>query len=427
MRVGVVGMGAAGLYAARLLEGKVDDLRLFEARARVGGRLHTVGDSNGLAYDAGGEWLDADHHRALSLAQELGCPAEPTPRWPGLVVYQGSVCTEDDLWPEAVEDELRFEAMATELAQSLHPTPWLNTELAELDRISLQSFIDDHAESALGRWWLKAKYRSDESEDPERIGLLGWLVGFRHYLDREPDCASAYRMQHGMGVLFSRLAETIQTPIHFRKELTRVVQEGDSILLQFPDGETRVDRVILALPPKCLERIIFDPPLPAKKRCALEACQMSRCVKISMVFEKPWWKDEGWNGSMMCDMPLQQTWEATRGSVPVLNAYVGGSDADFWTHQRNVSQEAIRQLSEIFPAAEAHFREAFLYDWIGDSFAGGGFSNLAPGYVMEHMEHIASSIGGVHYAGEHTAAWTGFIEGALESGERAAEEVLSGA
>jgi monoamine oxidase len=424
MKVAVVGMGAAGIQAALLLEQAGIETRLFEARDRVGGRLYTVEGPDGLLYDAGGEWIDADHTRILEMARSIGVEPEPTPRWPGIVCYRGEMCNEHSLWSDALEDELRLEAAAEELARNMNPVPWDNEHLASFDDVTLAQFIDEQAQSERGKWWLRRRFGSDEGDDVERIGLLGWLAGYRMYLNREPDSMSAYRLSGGMGRLFERVAQTLKTPIHFEMALRRVINDGNRVILQFDDGEATVDHAILCLPPPALERICFDPALPPTKRCAIEACEMSRTIKISLQFKTKWWERRKWSGSLICDLPIQQTWDGTKGEVPVLNCYIGGRDADHFLTQTHPVPAALHQLAEIFPEAKDEFVNGILYDWVRDTFAMGSFSHLAPGYVLQHMKFIAEPLGRIHFAGEHTASWVGFIEGALESGERAVGEIL---
>ena len=150
---------------------------------------------------------------------------------------------------------------------------------------------------------------------------------------------------------------------------------------------------------------------------------MSRAVKISWVFERAWWHDEGWGGSMLCDGPLQQTWDGGLGDAPVLTAYVCGDQAAEWSRLGDPVKAGLYELTQIFPQASEHFNRGWWHDWVTDRYALGAFSNLAPGYVLEHMEHIAPPEKRIHFAGEHTATWIGFIEGALESAERAVGEV----
>lgn len=424
MKVAVVGLGIAGLRTALLLEKYGAEVELFEARGRPGGRLHTIDEGGGAIYEAGGEWIDGDHLRCMRLLEEFNVEPMARSSWPGKVVYHGKHRTEVDLWSDALEDDLRVEAAARELCRNLTEPPWRNTGSEELDRENVAAFLRSNTASERGLWWVTAKYRSDEGEDLGQVGLLGWLSGYLHYLDRDGDVMSAYRVPGGWRHLCERMLGRLRATAHFSKVLERIHQDSDGVTLEFDDGKTRVDRVVLTLPPPALERVVFEPALDCPKRCAIEACPMGRSVKISWEFEEPWWRDQGWGGNMTCDGPIQQTWDGSMGDAAILSAYVCGGDAAEWAGLGDPVRAGLYELSQILPEAAKSFRRGWFHDWITDPYCRGSFSHLAPGYVLEHMEHIATPVGRIHFAGEHTALWTGFIEGALESAERVVPEIL---
>ena len=426
MTVGVVGLGLSGLRTAMLLERKGFDVKLFEARGRPGGRLHTIDEGAGVLYEAGGEWIDADHHRMIRLLGEFDMEPEARPTWPGRVRFRGKTTTEDEIWNNALEDDLRVEAAAREMCRNLKSPPWHNEDHTELDQRSLGDFLREHTQSDEGLWWVTAKFRSDEGDDPDRIGLLGWLVGYMHYLERDGDMMSAYRVPGGFRQLCERMVNSLRTQPVYGAVLQKVSQDGGGLWLHFERSRERVDRVVITLPPPALERVIFEPALTVDKRCAVEACRMSRAVKISWVFEDFWWRYEGWGGSMLCDSPLQQTWDGSLGEAPVLTAYICGDQAAEWSRLGDPVKAGLYELSQIHPVASEKFVQGWWHDWVTDRYALGAFSHLAPGYVLEHMEHIAPPENRVHFAGEHTATWIGFIEGALESAERAVGEIIGG-
>ena len=150
MTIGVVGLGLAGLRTAMLLERRGYDVKLFEARGRPGGRLHTIDEGRGILYEAGGEWIDADHHRVIGLLSEFRLEPEGRPTWPGQVRFRGSITTEDEIWNEALEDDLRVEAAAREMCRNLNSPPWENEDHAELDQRSLGDFLREHTQSDEG-------------------------------------------------------------------------------------------------------------------------------------------------------------------------------------------------------------------------------------------------------------------------------------
>jgi monoamine oxidase len=172
--------------------------------------------------------------------------------------------------------------------------------------------------------------------------------------------------------------------------------------------------------------VVFEPALKVTKRCAIEACGMGRAIKIVFEFDTPWWRKDGWNGSMFCDGPLQQLWDGTIGEAPILSAYICGEQAKEWLAKPEPVREALQHLAKIAPEASDHFVRGWVHDWCNDPYSRGAYSNLPPGYVLHFMQHISTPEQRVHFAGEHTAMWTGFIEGAIESAERVVPEVLDG-
>ncbi len=425
MKVGVVGLGYAGLRTAALLERAGVEVELFEARGRPGGRMHCVDEGDGAVYEAGGEWIDADHHRVLKLMRDFGMEPDARANWPQKLIFKGKHTTEHLVWNDALEDDLRVEAVAREMCRNLRNPPWENTDSAELDSRRLGDFLREHTNSERGLWWVNAKYRSDEGDDTDRIGLLGWLTGYLHYLDREGDVMSAYRIPGGSRHLCERMVSQLKAEPQFGAVLQRVRQNADGVRLVFEDGMADVDKLVLTLPPPCLERVVFEPALSVPKRCSIEACGISRAIKIAWHFDHPWWRDEDWGGSMLCDGPLQQTWDGSMGDAAVLVAYVCGDDAARWAELGDPVSAGLYELGQLFPAAPAHFKRGWFHNWQKDPFSQGAFSHLAPGYVLEHMSHMAPAEGRIFFAGEHTSLWIGFLEGALESAERVVREVVS--
>ncbi len=428
MKIAAVGAGISGMQTAGLLGVLGHDVTVFEARDRVGGRLETVHDGD-ATYEAGGEWIDADQPRLHKLINSIQGGLDEAVREPSLAIFKGEVRRTDDLWQDLVEDETAVELSARALARELELPAWKNRKFAKYDSLDLASFLKQNCQSERGFWWMNANLRSDEGDDLNRIGLLGWLTGYIHYIDREnlnrgESEMSAYRTPLG----FSRLLEAMQGAmlgeLRLGQVLRRVTQLAGKVTLHFDDTSEVFDRVILTLPPPCLEHIVFDPPLPSAKRCAIEACGMSRAIKIALQFKQPWWNERGFCGRFHCDGALQQMWDGTRGGAPVLIAYICGERAVEWTSLTEPVSAALYELSQYFPEATESFERGWIHDWVHDPYSRGAFSHYAPGYALEHSQNIVVPFDRVHFAGEHTATWVGFIEGALESAERVVQEVL---
>ena len=426
MRVGIVGLGLAGLRTAMLLERAGLEVSLFEARDRVGGRASTVEGSRGPLHEAGPEFIDADHGRMLALLAELALTPRRRPAAPGHVNFRGERRNDAELWSDARADEAAVEAAARDLTRTLAAPPWTNRQAADLDRQTVADFMRTRARSERGSFWLDAKYRTDEGDDLDRVGALGWLVGFTLYADRKGDEMGALRLPGSTADLCRRMLTTVRARPVLRSTLRGVRHERAGVVLRFADcREVTVDRAVIALPAPCVPDLEFSPPLDPRQREAITACRFGRAVKICWEFEEAWWRAEGWTGSLTCDGPLQRTWDASIGEAAVLCAYVVGRDAVAWTRRGDPVRQGIEALTAMYPAAAKPFVRGCFHDWIHDPLARGVHSHFQPGFVLTHMEHLAGPTGRVHFAGEHTATWSGFMEGALESADRVTREILA--
>jgi len=427
MKVAIVGLGPAGCRAAMLLNQPGIDLHLFEARERIGGRLHTVSLEEGGFYEAGAEWIDADQERILGLLEQFGQKPSISRQFPGRVVYRGEVCQEDDPWEDCLASVEGVENAADLLLLDIEEPAYANVLYQDLDDQNLGDFLNRHATTPRGRWWLESTSRSDEGDDTENISLLGWLAGCLKYQEREPGDMSAYRFPFGATRFCEQMLEDLPQAPRFGVPLRRVERSFDQISLVFDDFVEDFDRVVLCLPAGPLAQVAFDPPLSESKQVAIEEVLSCRAIKISLFFDKPWWKEDGkWSGRALTDFCVQQVWDATRGDGPyVMNCYICGDGAEEILASSDPIQKAFRAVSELGTIPEGCFLGGAVHDWIHDPYSLGGFSNLPPGFVLGGMEYLGQAEGRIHFAGEQTSTWIGFIEGALESAERVAAEVLA--
>lgn len=409
MKIGVVGAGPAGLHAALALQ-RDHQVEVFEARDRPGGRLWTAT----AGYEAGGEWIDADHRRVL--ASLSSCGIVPVTEEAEYRVFHRGIGTWGPTESMSAAKE-EVDDAAAYLARQVTATPW-DSEME--DRLTVADFIEECCPSE-DRWWPTVYYRSDEGEDLDRIGLLGWLTGYRNYLEREAGASSTYRVPGGMTGWIQEVVCQLRRPLHFHHVLRGVLQSGDQVWLDFGGEAMAFDRVVLAIPPRCLERILFEPDLPVDKRRAIEGCRMGRTIKIGLVYRTRWWERSGWSGYLFTDAPLQQVWPSVGSAA--LCAYIGGEDALSWLDHPNPVRAAAIALEEHIPGGLDQLIGGTLHDWVSDPYSRGGFSHLAPGYVKGPMQHIFEPVGRIHFAGEHVSLWTGFIEGALESAENVVGEI----
>lgn len=418
-------MGVAGLRTMMLLREAGHDVLGFEARQRTGGRLHTIRSNEGF-YEAGGEWIDADHHRTLALLRELqGEPITDT-LYPGTVLQRGKRYREGDYGELNNKAMERVEEEADRLAIDLDEVPWHNALYANFDQMTLGGWLDQQAgKTSEARRILEGIYRSDEGEDTSEIGLLGWLIGRLPGLERTGGEMSSARFPNGAQGFCDAMVP-YGGPIKFGCALQTVMIDGKNVGLVLNDDYLDwFDQVILALPAGCLRDITFEPGISEAKQAAFDAVHTSRTIKIALHFEKQFWSG---SSRHLTDGALQQVWNAhpsASESGVTLLAYLGGEEAIELAllGEEEAGRVLVEELEIVLPGAKQHFVRATLHDWVHDDFSGGGFFSLPPGYVLDHYEALVRSEGPIHFVGDFAGRWIGTIEGALESAERVAETI----
>ncbi|HXH61738.1 MAG TPA: NAD(P)/FAD-dependent oxidoreductase [Fimbriimonadaceae bacterium] len=383
MKVVIVGAGVAGLRTAMLLQRLGVSVSVIEARSRVGGRLCTVPVDGGF-YEAGGEWIDADHFRVLSLLDELGLEAE---RQEGRRSYFFDGMLSEGLWQQAEE---------------------ANARLKSAGRVggSLGCLLDSVATDERTRRYLEAVALSDEGTDSRNVDLAEWLRFSRQYEGRgdENEEMSAYRFAGGASRMCEAMALGIEVVLG--EELV-AVEAGPTLV--FASGRREAcDACVLTLPPPCLSRISGTPNVA-------EPYYMSETCKVALQYSSDGF---GACSSLLSDLPVQQVWSGGRDGAHVLTCYVNGSGRARLLAESDPVQVA-RECVEPLCGGPRSFISGRIHDWVEDPFAGGGFPYLPVGEVKPSVPRG----GPVWYAGDWAAEWTGFIEGALESAENAVEEM----
>lgn len=422
MNIAVVGAGFSGLRAAMLLEAQGHQVTVYEARDRVGGRAHSVRGESGF-YEAGGEWIDSDHSRCLNLLQELGLTHESHDQWPGRLLWRDEDRPEDEPWPSAVASSEALESWAETAISAMPDEAWEHPQAHQLDHETLGSKLRQVSTDEASAWYLNATNRSDEGEDPDRVGLLGWLVGYRHYLSRTGTEMSAYRFGNGAQAVCEAMEARLGKEVLLSKVLKSVANYEDHVELWFGDEVAFYDACVLTLPPKVLLDVDFGPDLPLESENAWQSMGSARAIKVVLEFSEPIWERKGWKGRLLTDTAIMQSWSGGRNGLHALTCYICGDLADATRKQKEPEKNILESLESLIPGSKGAFVRAHLHDWIGDPFSKGAFSSLAPGSVTKSLIYATAPVGRTYFAGEWTATWAGFYEGALESAERVANQI----
>jgi monoamine oxidase len=177
-----------------------------------------------------------------------------------------------------------------------------------------------------------------------------------------------------------------------------------------------------------LRKLRFAPDLSLKKREALHASTYGSLVKTLLEFDSRFWATDG-PFVRIEEGDLNSIWEctqATEGGILVL-----WSSLEQTPELRSLSEEervnwSLRALDKVLPGCSEHFVKGRSFDWSASPFSAGGYSYFQRGYLTKHAQHLPTSENLLHFGGEHTSPFCGYMEGALESGHRVALEILKG-
>lgn len=451
--VAIVGGGIAGLTAAWRLIHQGHEVHLYEGSKRTGGRMFTRRNFNadGMFVEQGGELVDTQHTHIIALAKELGVPMQNLRRdEPGLdfIWLQNRVRTERDV-PAA------FRPLGEKLAadwNGIYDKDRAFTDKARmLDGISLAAYLRDRGQG-IEPWVIQlliAAYEPELGATAQQQSCLN-LIDFinpdtSHGFEIFGPSDESWRIQGGNDTLPTVLTERLRGKIalHLGHTLTSISEHNDRIRLSFdsPEGTRTVEheRVILAMPFTVLRGIrgVYDLPLtPLKKRCIREMGYGSN-VKVFRSFTRRLWRepvpgrDFICNGSVFGQQPtFQNVWETSRGQTGergIITNLLGGKRGA--TFSEDMLAGYLDALDAVFPGLKRTFDGRMgTMNWPKMPFAKASYSCPFVGqYTWMYDESRKPALDGrLLFAGEHTSSVSpGFMNGGVESGERAAAEAIA--
>ena len=451
-RTVVVGAGLAGLTAAHRLKQAGVVAKIHEASPRVGGRCWTLRGAfaEGQIAEHGGELIDQGHTAIRQLAGELGLKLDN--------LLQGEANGTEAAYSfdgkpysfAQATDDLKavWQKIHSDVSTASYPTLYnLSTPRGrELDRMSIVDWIEESVpggmSSPLGQLLDVAytiEYGADSSEQSS-LNLL-YLLGYRGQGQLRIFGASneKYHVVGGNDQITTLLADRLAGQVTFGSELVAIRLRADgSYTLAFRQGSTTrtvaADRVILALPFSILRSSvdISQAGFSERKLTAIRELGMGTNSKLHVQFKTRHWNGLGCNGETYSDTGYQSTWEVTRaqsGKAGILVDYTGGTiGASFGSGTPSSrAREFLRQLEPVLPGITNQWNGRATIDfWPADPWTKGSYSYWKVGQYTKFAGAEGEREGNCHFAGEHTSVdFQGYLNGAVETGERAADEILA--
>ena len=432
----VAGAGLAGLCAARDLSALGASVTVVDARDRVGGRVWTIRD--GFAErqhaEAGGDIIDGGHQEIRALAGDLGLTLTRILRGG----FGGSVQLDAAGRPRIVaRSAVRgWERLARELEPVTRPyrlaeQRWDSPITADLCRKSVSGWLDEVGADAELRATATGM-RGFFLADPEELSLIALVDLFAE--SEAPALDKMYRIDGGNDRLASALAAPLGDRLHLGTELVAVSHRGRTVRASLKNGKAlaqiNCDYLVLALPATTLRRIPFTPSLPAQQHDAVANLRYGHATKTLMQFTRRFWRAPGRSRAYGSPLPFGAVWEANeeqQGRSGILTLVAGGGASD--ATQAIVAKEGAPGLVRALDWLGSRGAELMVSRqivWEQDLFARGGYAYFDPAYDPGLRAWLARPFGRLFFAGEHTSIrWQGYMNGAVESGRRAAAEVAA--
>lgn len=448
-RVAIVGGGIAGLAALHHLREAGVDARLYEARARLGGRMYTQRPASGVAFEAGGQLVNTDHHDMHALATAFGVrlidrKADPHRT---LILAGGRLLAEEEL----------VAAMRGIAAQIGHDADRLDGDFArvapDLDRISIARYLDRHAHLLREPWarrLLEGTSRTEYGVEPgeasaiELIFNLPTVSGERFEVLGGAD--ERFVIEGGSSALVDAIAAAHRDRITTGARLLSIVQQRTGLKLGFLDGSSvEAETAIVAVPAPITRQIDFGAALPPRWRAFIAAMDLGRNEKVqaaapARVWASPmgiggelWQTDAagyalGWDGTV--HLPGR--------ADPVWTWFLGGGEVD--DGARTPAEQAHDFATAAEPAIpgltaatdQGPWRRTA---WHREALTLGAYCNYSPGQLTrfagllsvdsdDPRERQLSRAGAIYFAGEHLSdAFPGYMNGAAQTGRMAAEAI----
>jgi monoamine oxidase len=453
-RIVVVGAGLAGMTCAHRLHQAGLRCTVYEAEAKPGGRTRTLRGffADGQLAESGGEFVDSRHTALWQLVSELGLELDDlwlaAPDGAELFRLGGrrySLARADEDWRAAYDavqadaaaagDEPRFDqsTQAARRIDHMSAAEWIDARIPGGRASLLGSLLDViwTTESGADTGELSALTLVRALAESPRVAF--WPVG---------DSDERFHVRGGNDQVVARIEERLpdgSLRTDSALAAVRALDSGESVCTFEEDGrlaDVRCDRLVLALPFTALREVDTSRAgfRPLKRR-AIEELPLGTSSKLHLEFERRLWREQGLDGWTETGR-LQTTWEETvaqPGAGGVLVVYNGGAAGAGWdpapAHgpaDATVVAPALAVLDRLVPGLEAAWTgRAWLDYWRASPWHRGAYSYYAVGQTTRFRGVEGLREGNVHFAGEHTSlAFRGYMEGAVESGERVASEIL---
>jgi len=415
----VIGAGLSGLAAAYSLKQAGWQVIVVEARNRIGGRVltHSFSQNPGLTCELGGEWIGMGHQRIQALCREFNIELQDH-RFKASLMRDGVIKRSGE-WDFSPQSKNAFEEFRKQFKT-----------YQRSDKIKLDQYD----------WWtwlqhigfteddLRLRDLMDSTDFGESIRHVSAFLGSAEYLEASDTNEMDFKVVGGNSRLVRALAERIgEEHIHTGAQVREIRQSAGQITVRAGNDTFKADGCICTVPSRVLKDIRFDPPLPSAQLTAAGELQYSRIVKSPVLFSERFWGADDF--SLVSDVTSHYYFHSTKnqqGTQGILSSYAIGEKADVLAAQsdRRRMDTITRDLIPLDERAPQLGRAITSYAWQSDRYTQGAYALYRPGQWFTLRPLLQRPHINVFFAGEHLANWQGYMEGAVVSGEKAAQALV---
>lgn len=415
----IIGVGFAGLAAAYKLKRAGWNATVLEARDRIGGRVvsHSFAENPNLVCELGAEWVGESHERIKTLCRDFSIPLQKH-QFDDYLLQDGRV-SRPGAWGFSPQAKGAFEKLMRQYEK------FTTAQKISLDKYDWWTYLE---KIGFGADDLRLRDLMDSTDFGESIRHVSAFAAAAEYAESSPKNEMDYKMTGGNARLAQELAKRVGAEnIKLNTLVSEINQTKGVVTVKTANETFKTDACICTAPTNSLLKIKFNPALPTVQAEAAQRLIYARICKNSVLYENRFWRDE--NFSMISDETSHYYFHSTQnqaGRAGILTSYAVGEKADVPASQSDARRMKIvaRDLTDFDENAPKFAQKIASYAWQRDPYTDGAYALYRPGQWFGIRPILQRPHGKILFAGEHFADWQGFMEGAVETGEAAAQSLI---